>query len=308
VTLLPGLIDAHVHLNLGEPRANARRTLLAGFTTVQDLGALDTSVVRLRDQIETGLVPGPRVLAAGRWIGIRGGICDFQGIGVEGAEAFRARVREQVEAGADLVKVCVTGWLEAAHQDPAGVEIRPAELVAAVEEAHRLGRRVAVHALSRAGVELAVRAGADLVAHGGFPDAATVEQMRERGVFLLPTLHSFSTTAPGPALEALTAHLRQARAAGLPIALGTDAGVIPHGENAKELQALVRLGMTPLAAIRAATLDAAAAVGRADRLGSLAPGKLADVIAVAGDPTADVAALERVRFVMKGGRVWRNDH
>jgi imidazolonepropionase-like amidohydrolase len=155
-TLLPGLIDAHVHLTLaGQPSANARATLDAGFTTVQDLGAIGYANISLRDAINAGKVERPRIVASGPWLGISGGICDFSGIGVRGAEAFRKRVREDVDRGADLIKVCVTGWLVEAVKDPAKYEISDDELFAAIDEAHRLGKRVAVHALSDGGISLA---------------------------------------------------------------------------------------------------------------------------------------------------------
>ena len=175
MTLVPGLVDAHVHLTLaGPPRANARATLLAGFTTVQDLGAAAYANVAVRDAIREGRVEGPRVVASGPWLGIAGGTCDFNGIGVRGPDRFRRRVREDVERGADLIKVCVTGWLADAVKEPAKYEIGDDELAAAIDEAHRLGKRVAAHALSEAGIGVAVRLGADLIAHAGFPSPATV--------------------------------------------------------------------------------------------------------------------------------------
>jgi len=164
VTVLPGLIDTHVHLTLGGAAdSNARATLLAGFTTVQDLGALDYANLTLRDAVARGGTVGPRILASGPWIGATGGICDFQGIGVRGAEAFRARVREDVRRGADLIKICVTGWPKDGFEHPDSVEITPDELAAAVAEAHAARRRVAVHAIGTAGVRMAVAAGADVV-------------------------------------------------------------------------------------------------------------------------------------------------
>jgi imidazolonepropionase-like amidohydrolase len=221
-TLLPGLIDAHVHLTLaGEPEANARATLLAGFTTVQDLGAVGYRNLELRDAIEADRVVGPRVVASGPWLGISGGICDFGGIGVRGAEAFRKRVREDVERGSDLIKVCVSGWLEDAFREPRKYEISNEELGAAIEEAHRLDRRVAVHALSEAGIETAVAMGADLVVHGGFTPPGTIERMKAEGIYQLTTLSSLRKAAP---FESLRSYLRGAVRPGLPLAFGTDAG------------------------------------------------------------------------------------
>jgi imidazolonepropionase-like amidohydrolase len=305
VTILPGLIDAHVHLTLaGAPGANARATLAAGFTTVQDLGSAPYANIALRDAIAAGRVEGPRVVASGPWLGISGGICDFNGIGVRGADAFRQRVRADVEHGADLIKVCVTGWLAEAVKDPAKYEISDAELTAAVEEAHRLGKRVAVHALSEGGIGAAVRAGADLVVHGGFPSRETVAVMKERGIQQLPTLFSLSSGAPSE-VSALRRHMRDAVAWGLPVAFGTDAGVIPHGANAREFEDLASIGLDAASALRAATVFAARAVGMPDSIGVLAQGRLADVIGVEGNPLDDLQSLQRVTFVMKEGKVFK---
>jgi imidazolonepropionase-like amidohydrolase len=302
-TLLPGLIDAHVHLTLGgDPAANARATLEAGFTTVQDLGAAAYSNVRLRDAIKAGRIAGPRVVASGPWLGISGGICDFNGIGVRGAEAFRQRVRTDVEQGVDLIKVCVTGWLAEAFAAPSTYEISDDEMSAAIGEAHAHQKRVAVHAISEGGIDAAVSLGADLVVHGGFTSNRTAAIMKQRGIFQLPTLFSFAGGKP-EALRALQDHLRGAVAAGLPVAFGTDAGVIPHGENAREFEHLAAIGLDPRAAIRAATVSAAAAVGLSKDVGVLSPGRLADVIGVVGNPLDDVRLLQKVQFVMKEGTI-----
>jgi imidazolonepropionase-like amidohydrolase len=304
-TLLPGLIDAHVHLMLaGQPAANARATLAAGFTTVQDLGAVTYANLALRDAIGAGRTDGPRVIASGPWLGISGGICDFNGIGVRGADAFRQRVRDDVQHGADLIKVCVTGWLTDAVNNQAKYEIGDDELSAAINEAHRLGKRVAAHAISEGGIDVAVRLGADLIVHGGFPSAETVTVMKQRGILELPTLFSLSTGKPSE-VSALQTHMRKAAAAGLPIAFGTDAGVIPHGANAREFEYLASIGLDPPSAIRAATLSAARAVGLPDDLGLLAPGRQADVIGVSGNPLEDLRVLQQVTFVMKEGKVFK---
>ena len=304
LTLTPGFIDAHVHLTLGGTAAdNARATLEAGFTTVLDLGAVDGAVVRLRQEIDAGRVMGPRVLAAGRWIGVSGGTCDFSGIGVRGAMAFRDRVDEEVRRGADIIKVCVSGWLSQARTDPQKYEISDEELNAVITQAHARGRRVAVHAISTAGIGKAIEMGADLVVHGGFVDAPTVRRMKERKIYLLPTLFSFTRSQPEPDVTALSAHLRESVAAGLPVAFGTDAGVIRHGNNGREFSALLELGLSPIEVLRAATSHAAAAVGLETSIGVLAPGRSADIVGLDGDPLRDPSALQRVVFVMHRGRV-----
>lgn len=302
--LLPGLIDCHVHLTLGGPSArNAEVTLDAGFTTVQDLGSLDYAALGLRDSIAKGLLPGPRVIASGPWLGVSGGICDFQGIGVRGADAWAKRVRDDVVRGADLIKVCVTGWPDDGFARPDSVEPAADELRAAVGAAHRLGRRVVAHAIGREGVRISVAAGIDGIVHSGFADDSTLAIMRARGIPLVPTLRSFEARPRTPGLDSLSGHMRRAFARGVLIAFGTDAGVIPHGRNAREFGALIRHGLSPAAALRAATVDAAAFLQLGDRIGRLAPGMMADVIAVDADPLADPAALERVVFVMKAGQV-----
>ena len=306
VILLPGLIDAHVHLALGgAAEANARATLLAGFTTVQDLGALDYANIRLRDDINSGKLQGPRIVASGPWLGESGLTCDFQSIGVKGADAFRERVRTDVGRGADLIKVCASGWLPQAVQQPEAYEITDDELRAAIDEAHRAKRRVAVHAISSHALSAAVTHGADLLVHGGFTPAETVAAMKTRGIQQLPTLWSFKRGNPPDVYEKLRAHLAASVRLGLPIAFGTDAGVIPHGANANEFLELEAIGLTRDEAIRAATIHAASAVGRETDLGLLEPGRIADVIAVRGNPLEDLRALQNVAFVMKAGVVVR---
>jgi imidazolonepropionase-like amidohydrolase len=302
-TLMPGLIDAHVHLTLaGAGEANARATLKAGFTTVQDLGALNYANIKIRDAIREGKFPGPEVVASGPWLGVSGGTCDFQGIGVKGAEAFRARVRKDVDEGADLIKVCASGWLAQAAETPDACEISIDELRAAIDEAHALKRRVAVHAISERAIAASVTHGADLIVHGGFTSKATVAEMAQRHVYQLPTLFSLKKSADAALYERLRAHLAAALLEKLPIAFGTDAGVIKHGNNAKEFLELAALGMKPLDAIRAATLEAAQAVGLGGQIGVLKSGARADIIAVEGNPLDDLNALQKVTFVMKAGQ------
>jgi len=215
------------------------------------------------------------------------------------------RVREDVARGADLIKICVTSWVSNGFTTPDAVELSGTEIGAIVAAASRLGRPVVAHAIGRAGVRAAVEAGVAGIVHSGFVDSATAGMMRSRGIYLVPTLVSLETQPDSAALAALRVRMTAAVASGVPIVFGTDAGVIPHGTNAVEFAAMLRLGMSPLEAIRSATSRAARMIGWGGRIGSLAPGTLADVIAVPGDPLTDIGALSRVRFVMKGGVVVR---
>ena len=304
-TVLPGLIDAHVHLAIGgTPRDNALADLRAGFTTVVDLGARGTRLLQLRDSINAGLIPGPRVLAAGMWIGRKDGVCEFGGIGIAGgAEAFRARVRENVAAGADVIKACVSGWPAAAWARPDEYEMPDSVLFAVVEESRRLQRKVIAHDISLGGVRAALRAGVDGLAHAAYVDAATARQMRANGMFVIPTLASLVGDDTSSASRELVEAVRRVHNAGARLVFGTDGGVLPHGQNAQEFLAMTRAGVQPIEAIRAATVNAASAFGLADSVGVLAPGMVADLIAVEGDPLTDLAALQRVRFVMSRGLV-----
>ncbi|HEX8489714.1 MAG TPA: amidohydrolase family protein [Chthoniobacterales bacterium] len=304
VTLMPGMIDAHVHLLLGGTgEANARATLRAGFTTVQDLGALNYANLKIRDSIRDGKFPGPTVVASGPWLGVSGGTCDFQGIGVKGADAFRARVKKDADEGADLIKVCASGWLAQAAERPDSVEISEEELRAAIDEAHALKRRVAVHAISERAIALSVANGADLIVHGGFTAKETVAAMAQRRVFQIPTLFSLRANVPATVYDKLQKHLGAAFREGLPIAFGTDAGVIRHGQNAKEFLELAGMGLKPIEAIRTATVEAAKAVGLSGEIGVLKSGALADIIAVEGNPLDDLSTLQKVKFVMKAGQL-----
>ncbi len=304
-TVLPGLIDAHVHLTIGgTPRDNALADLRAGFTTVVDLGARSTRLLQMRDSINAGLIPGPRVLAAGMWIGRKDGVCEFNGIGIAGGvDAFRARVRENVTAGADLIKACVSGWPADAFARPDEYEMPDSVLTAVVYESRRLGRKVVAHDISLAGVHAALRAGVDGLAHAAYVDSATAAQLRTKGMFLIPTLASLVGGDTSRASRALATSVRMAFDAGVKLVFGTDGGVLPHGRNAEEFVVLARTGIPAWALIQAATTGAAQALRLADSLGVIAPGMAADIIAVEGDPLADVTALQRVRFVMSRGHV-----
>lgn len=307
LTVLPGLIDGHVHLAIGGPvRATALADLRAGFTTVVDLGALTHRILRVRDSVNLGLVEAPRVLAAGIWIGVKGGVCEFTGIGIPGEPAaFRARVRENVDAGADLLKLCVTGWPAVSHANPDQYEVPDDALTAAVVEAHRAGRLVVAHAISRGGAMAAVRAGVDGLAHAAYLDSTAAAELRRRGVFMVSTLASLVGDDTTAASRALAGSVTLGYRMGVPLVFGTDAGVIRHGSNAAEFVALHRVGVSPLDALRAATINAARAFRLADSVGVIAPGMVADLIAVEGDPLVDLGAMTRVRFVMARGRVAR---
>ena len=302
-TLLPGLVDAHVHLTLAAPDTSARLTLEAGFTVVQDLGSLGGAAVDLRERVNKDEVPGPRIVAAGPWIGAAKGTCDWDGTGVSGPEAFRTRVRAAVARGADVIKLCVSGWIAGGYRDSASAEMTAEEVAAAVSEAHQAGRKVIAHAISAEAARRAVDAGVDGLAHAAFVDPATAERMKARHVWMIPTLASFASQPQGPGMRALFARVTALIQAGVPIAFGTDAGVLPHGQNAREFAALVRAGMKPVDALRTSTVNAAGLLGLPAR--TIAPGSAADLVAVSGNPLEDVMALERVSFVMKSGRVVR---
>lgn len=305
LTVIPGLIDAHVHLAIGGTvRDNALADLRAGFTTVVDLGARTHRLLRLRDSINAGHILGPRVLGVGIWVGRKDGVCEFGGIGIAGgAEGFRERVRENIGAGADLIKVCVTGWPADAYANPEASELPDSVLRAVVDEAHKGGRRVIAHDVSLAGVGAGIAAGIDGLAHAAYLDSATAVSLRERAVFLIPTLASLTASDTSAVSRGLVTSVGLARRVGVRLVFGTDGGVLPHGQNAQEFIALGDAGIPPLELLRMATTNGAQALGLADSLGRIAPGMLADIAAVDGDPLSDVTAFQRVRFVMSRGRV-----
>ena len=303
-TLLPGLIDAHVHLTIGgPPRANAEATLKAGFTTVQDLGALGYLNLRLRDSIKAGVRVGPRVTGAGPWLGVTGGICDFNGIGIHNREELLARVRADLDHSADLIKVCVTGWPADGYTFPDSTELTPEDIEAVVTESRKANRLVVAHAIGRQGAATAVRGGVTGLAHAAYLDDSTITLMKQRDVYVASTLTSFQAMPNAEARQLLWSRMQAAWQGGVRIVLGTDAGVIPHGSNAKEFAALVALGMTTLDAVRAGTIRAAEALRIGDRVGSIDVGKTADIVAVSGNPLTDITAMERVVLVVKEGRV-----
>jgi imidazolonepropionase-like amidohydrolase len=317
--------------------ANARRTLRAGFTTVRNLGLfvptggllLDVALMRA---IDRGYVDGPRIVPAGHAISPTGGHLDptmFQAlapgimpISVEegianGVDEVRKAVRYQIKYGAHLIKVCASGGVMS-HTGPAGAQqYSDDELAAIADEAHRAGLRVAAHAHGDAGIRAAIRAGIDCIEHGSLMEPETIELMVEHGTFLVATTYladGMDTSHAAPELQAKAAevfpraraNISAAIARGVKIACGTDAPAIPHGRNAKELVALVDRGMTPLQAIRAATTVSAELIDVDDR-GRIEAGLFADIVGVPDDPLADIGVTEQVRFVMKGGQVYRHD-
>jgi imidazolonepropionase-like amidohydrolase len=350
-TLLPGLIDLHTHLtdrfgvNWEEalvtttpPEAalwgarNAADTLRAGFTTCRDMGPSWPYVdVALRDAIEAGAVPGPRLVVPGNYVSSTGGAGDARQFSIyvdvpivrnlaDGPEEVVKAVRTNFKHGADFVKILVTGAVLSKGIPPGAQQYSDAEIVAAVTEARRWGRPVAAHAHGAEGIKAAIRAGVRTIDHGSYLDDEAVAMLaRTRATFYVPTLYTSEVILTSPHVPdsekererrirgIQDAGFRRALAAGIPIGFGTDSGVVPHGDNARELATRVRLGETPMAAIVAATRLNAEILGWGDRIGTVEPGKLADLVAMAEDPLADVTALQRVGFVMKGGAVYRDE-
>jgi imidazolonepropionase-like amidohydrolase len=353
LTLLPGLMDMELNLLMGGPAgrmasvqldpalrtlsgvANARTTLLAGFTTVRNLGLFVPTGgvlldVALMKAIDGGWIDGPRIVPAGHAITPTGGHLDptmFQGLApgimpltveegiCDGVEQIRRAVRYQIKYGAQVIKVCASGGVMSLTGSPGAQHYSDEELRAIVDEAHRRGIKVAAHAHGDQGIRAAVEAGIDCIEHGSLMSEATMELMIERGTFLVATSYlaeGLDVSKAHPALQAKArevfpqakANLRRAIKAGLRIACGTDAPAIPHGENAKELWALVDRGMAPIDAIRAATTVSADLIGVDDR-GRIRPGLLADLIAVRGNPLDDIEVTQDVWFVMKGGRIYK---
>ncbi len=349
-TVLPGMIDAHTHLTMDPkfgyetlaisvPREaligakNARATLLAGFTTVRNVGASGFSDVALRDAINAGDVPGPRMLVSGPALGITGGHCDnnmlpseYHAVGdgvADGIAAVQHKVRENIKYGADIIKVCATGGVLSLGDNPQHAQYTLEEMKAIVADAHRLGRKVAAHAHGAEGIRWAAEAGVDSIEHGSYIDDPAIAAMKEHGTYLVPTLYlgdwmidnAGLTRLPAPLLakaqEVLPAarkNIAHAFASGVKVALGTDAAVYPHGMNAHEFAVMVKMGLTPLQSIQAGTINAADLLGWAGKVGTLEPGAWADIVAVDGDPLKDVTTLERVKFVMKEGDVVKNDY
>jgi imidazolonepropionase-like amidohydrolase len=346
VTLLPGFIDMHTHLSYDIEGAwihrpvtdtagdhtlrgarNARNTLLAGFTTVRDLGSRDFVDAALMRAIDREFIPGPRIFPAGHSVGITGGHCDTTGYApgvlergpesgvADGPDAVLRAVRYQIKHGAKVIKVCATAGVLSLEGPVGAQQLSEAEMRTVVEEAARHGLKVAAHAHGTEGILAAVRAGVASIEHGSMLDDEAIRLMKERGTYLVPTTYltdAIRLDALPPPIRAKAEFviplarqsLQRAIRAGVKIAFGTDAAVIPHGQNAKEFGALVDRGMSPADAIRTATVNAAGLLGVSDR-GSIAPGLLADLVAVPGNPLDNVRVLEDVRFVMKGGQIYK---
>jgi len=316
---------------------NARKTLMGGFTTVRDLGSSEYIDVGMRNAIRDRKIAGPRMLVAVHAVGATGGHCDTVGFraglfgretgvgdGVaNGPDAIRAAVRLNHKYGADVIKTCATGGVLSLTDDVDTPQLTQAELDALVDESHALRRKTAAHAHGASGAKRAIRAGIDSIEHGSFLDDEALQMMKARGTYLVPTVMApawfkerlgHGLVFPPPieakaraAAEAIDGTVPRAIAMGVKIALGTDSAVMPHGKNAQEFGHYVRLGMTPGDALKAGTSGAADLLGLADRLGTLEPGKLADVVAVPGNPIDDIRQTEKVFFVMKEGVIQRNE-
>lgn len=352
-TIVPGYIDAHTHMTTESPgdrkldrlsataadfalvgAVNARNMLMAGFTTVRDVGGLDLADVALKRAIDRGDAIGPRMFVATTSISITGGHGDatnglspsiridrLAGV-ANGVEGVRQKVRELIKLGADHIKFAATGGGMSRGTKPTAQHFTDEEIAAIIDEAHRLGVKVAAHAHGIEGIKAAVRAGVDSIEHGIYLDEEAADLMIERGTYFVPTLwitdayfdkykewripdyaHAKISLFIPRALESVKMAIRK----GVKIALGTDAGVGEHHLAAKEFPAYVKYGMTPMQAIAAGTSNAARLIGQYEHFGSLEPGKLADIVAVAGDPLQNIAVMEQPRFVMKEGVVYRDD-
>ena len=358
-TLLPGFMDAHTHLSdpyhadyrqgeldaLKKPVAEraliaseiARITLMAGFTTVRDVGSSDLIDVGLRNAINAGKIPGPRMLVSVHALGATGGHCDPQagfvpdlfgheaGVAdgvIDGPEAARRAVRYNIKYGADVIKTCATGGVLSLTDDVDTPQLTQEELNALVDEAHALRRKTAAHAHGATGAKRAIRAGIDSIEHGTFLDDEAMRMMKERGTYYVPTMmaaeglkQSLTDGYVPPPIEkkarlsinALHDTVTRAVQMNLKIALGTDAAVYPHGKNAGEFELLVSCGMKPIDALKAGTSVDADLIGVADTTGTLEIGKLADVVAVPGNPVEDIRVTKTPIFVMKDGQVYKHE-
>ena len=347
-TVLPGLIDAHTHLtgdptihgyrSLGIPSVRAalygaraaRLTLDAGFTSVRNVGAGGFADVALRDAINAGDIPGPRMLVSAKPLGIKGGHCDnnllssdfdYTGKGVaDGPWAARTKVREMVKYGADLIKICASGGVLSKGDQPGTQQYTLEEMQAIVDEARKLGRKVAAHAHGTSSIRDAILAGVDSIEHASLIDEEGIRLAREKGTWLVMDIYNddyilqegekFGMRPESIEKEKVIGQLqrdncRKAFEGGARMAFGTDSGVYPHGDNAKQFFYMLKYGMNSMQAIQSATINAADLLGWKDKVGSITAGKYADLIAVEGDAAADATLLTKVKFVMKGGTVVR---
>lgn len=356
-TLLPGFIDVHTHLTeefsedakqdaldafrltVAEQTLTAatyaRRTLMDGFTTVRDLGSHDFIDIGLRNAIRKGDAVGPRIIASVKGIGTTGGHCDptegtraglFKEPGIDDAignspDQMRAIVRFNIKHGADVIKVCATGGVLSLTDDVDTPQLTQEELNALIDEAHSLRRKVAAHAHGATGAKRAIRAGVDSIEHGSFLDEEALRMMKDKGVYLVPTLMALTgirermdkglfldpriAVKARAAMASIDEMFSKAVRMGVKVALGTDAAVYPHGRNAEEFYQMNRRGLPVIDALRAGTSSAADLLGISDKVGSLEAGQLADIVAVPGDPTKDIRVTEKVRFVMKEGQIFK---
>jgi imidazolonepropionase-like amidohydrolase len=345
VTLLPGLIDMHVHLDMDPAYGgytglqfgdrfwsvlavpNAAATLKAGFTTVRNVGAEGWNDIGLKQAINEGKIEGPRIVAAAYSFGATGGHCDQtyfppsmdqkNAFNADSPEEGRKSVRTLRKYGADVIKICATGGVFSRNTEPGQQQLAQAEMKAIVEEAHMLGLKVAAHAHGAGGIRDAVLAGVDTIEHASLVDDAGIEAARRMGAFFSMDIYNTDyTQAEGAKNGVLEDNLRKDREigeiqrqnfgkalkAGVKMVYGTDAGVFPHGQNAKQFAVMVRYGATPLQAIQTATVNAADALGWAGKVGVVKPGAFGDLVGVRGDPFRDVTVLETPVFVMKGGK------
>lgn len=355
-TVLPGLIDCHTHLGARADRydeiyyfketpfdsafaavVNARKTLEAGFTSVRDVGSLPFLAVDLRNSINEGFIPGPRVVASGPAISITGGHGDINNFSpqtrvsmfpdernfqiADGVDQVRHVVRAQVKYGVDVIKILASGGVLSKGDSPGAPQFTFEELKVAAEEAHRAGRKIAAHAHGTQSIKDAILAGIDSIEHASLIDDEGIRLAKEHGTYLVMDIYNddyimgkaieFGLPKENVEKEKMVGKLQRenfqkAVQGGAKIAFGTDAGVYPHGDNARQFFYMVKYGMTPAQAIRAATSSAADLIGRAKDVGSIEAGKYADLIAVSADPLQDVRVLENVQFVMKGGTVYKD--
>ena len=349
-TCLPGLIDVHTHvtgdpgdigyrgLGISIPRQavtgvkNARLTLHAGFTTIRNVGAENFTDVAVRDGVNAGEIEGPRMLVSGPALGITGGHCDnnllpyeyhYKSEGVaDGPWAARAKVREVIKYGADVIKICASGGVLSKGDQPGTPQYSLEEMQAIAEEAHKLGRKVAAHAHGTQSIKDAIRAGIDSVEHSSLIDDAGIALAKQHGTYLVFDIYNDDFILQEGATAGMLPesiekekklgrlqreNFRKAFQAGAKMAFGTDSGVYPHGDNAKQFAKMVEWGMKPIDAIQASTINAADLIGWSEKVGSLEKGRYADLVAVDGNPLSDVRILESVKFVMKGGVVARDD-